>query len=344
MEAGIGLLPKAWIRVEQGKIANYGPMSEAPPVVDADIDARGKVVMPGFVDCHTHLVNAGGMCGTFADRCRLVEEISEGDLRSRVKAELELMLRLGTTTVEIKTGYATSAAAIVKCLGAVPVRPGVVLTEMSPLADSSRARWTLAHQPRFVDALCDGDGLSVEQLREPLHAMRVLESRVKLHVCVTGPGDGVPLALEMNAVSVEHLLYSSQRDITLLGKSNTIAVLLPAMAYFSRAGRFAPARALLDAGATIALATDSNPGDSPTHSMPFVIHLAVREMKMTAEEALMAATIHAARAICEDHRVGSLASGKDADIVVLAADDYRELPLAMGSNLVTQVFRGGIKQ
>lgn len=343
MEGGLGLLENAWVEFESGRISALGPMSSCPEIGDSDLDARGQVVMPGFVDCHTHLANAGGIHGSFSDRCRLVEEIPAESLRDRIEAQLHLMLRSGTTTVEIKTGYATSPQAIEKCLAAVPRRPGIVLTEMSPLADSSAPRWSLAHQPRFIDALCDPDGFSPEQLREPLHSMRALEARVKLHVCVTAPGDGIPLALEMNASSVDHLLYASGRDVELLGRSKTVAVLLPAMAYYSRAGRFAPARALLDAGVTIALATDCNPGDSPTHSMPFVIHLAVREMKLTPAQALIAATIHAARAIGEDHRVGSLVPGKQADLLVIATDDYRDLPAAMGANLVQTVFHGGIQ-
>lgn len=344
MRDGLGLQQNAWISIENGRIKAIGPMAQPPPLTDNDIDARGNVVMPGFVDCHTHLANAGGIQGSFADRCRLVEDIPPANLRERIETQLSLMLQAGTTTVEVKTGYATSPAAIDKCLAAVPRRKGIVLTEMSPLADSSRPHWTLVHQPRFIDALCDPDGFSPEQLREPLHAMRALQAQIKLHVCVSAPGDGVPLALEMNAVSVEHLLYASQRDIQLLGRSNTIAVLLPAMAYYSQAGRYAPARALLDAGTTIALATDSNPGDSPTWSMPFVIHLAVREMKMTAAEALLAATLHAARAIREDHRTGSLEPGKSADFLILATNDYRDLPAVIGANLVESVFLEGTKQ
>ncbi len=335
------LIENAFMRVESGRIAEIGLMPQAPLVQDQDIDAKGRVVMPGFVDCHTHLAHAGGIHGNFADRCNAVEAISDADLRDAIDTRLHLMEQLGTTTVEVKTGYATSSAAIHKCLASIPKRPGVILTEMSPLADSSAPRWTLAENPRFVDALCDPDGLSPEQLREPLFSMKALQAWIKLHVCVTAPGDGVKLALEMEAVSVEHLLYASQRDIDLLGRSKTIAVLLPAMAYYAKADRFAPARALLDAGATVALGTDCNPGDSPTHSMPFVMHLAMREMRMTAEEVICAATLNAARSIREDHRVGSLQFGKDADFLILATKDYRDLPAVMGSNLVERVFRSG---
>jgi imidazolonepropionase len=180
--------------------------------------------------------------------------------------------------------------------------------------------------------LCDPEGLSVDQLRAPLASMK---TPVKMHVCVSAHSNGVELALDVNAVSVEHLLHANQRDIELLSRSNTIAVLLPAMAFFSKAGRFAPARKLLDAGVTVALATDANPGDSPTYSMPFVMQLAAREMQMTPFEAICAATLNAAKAIHEDHRVGSLVPGKEADFLILASKDYRDLPP------VERVFKSG---
>jgi imidazolonepropionase len=326
------LYEQAFLRIEDGRIAETGPMSKAPPIQAHDVDARGQVVIPGFVDCHTHLAHAGGMSGTFADRCNAVEAITEADLRNAIESRLTFMQSLGTTTVEIKTGYATSVAAVRKCLAAIPNRPGVVITEMSPLANNVEPSWLLHNNPRFVDVLCDPEGLSVDQLRAPLASMK---TPVKLHVCVSSHSNGVELALDVNAVSVEHLLHANPRDIELLSRSNTIAVLLPAMAFFSKAGRFAPARALLDAGVTVALATDANPGDSPTYSMPFVMQLAAREMHMTAFETICAATLNAAKAIHEDHRVGSLTPGKDADFLILASKDYRDLPP------VERVFKSG---
>jgi imidazolonepropionase len=294
---------RAFLRIEDGRIAEIGPMMDSPAASDQDIDARGQVVMPGFVDCHTHLAHAGRMDGTFTDRCNAVEAISEADLRNAIERRLAFMESLGTTTVEIKTGYATSEAAVRKCLAAIPNRPGVVRTEMSPLAETTKPSWLFHNNPRFVDALCDPEGLSVDQLRAPLSSMKM---PIKLHVCVSAHNNGVPFALDLNAVSVEHLLHASERDVELLSRSNTIAVLLPAMAFLSKAGRFAPARALLDSGVTVAFATDANPGDSPTYSMPFVMQLAMSEMKMTAFETICAATCNAAKAIHEDHRVGSL--------------------------------------
>jgi len=327
-----GIFQNAFLRVENGKIAEVGLMSQAPAIQDQDIDALGRVVMPGFVDCHTHLAHAGGMNGSFAGRCNAVESISEVDLRQAIEDRLSFMESLGTTTVEIKTGYANSDEAVRKCLAAIPKRLGVVATEMSPLANVTSPRWLLRENVRFVDALCDPEGLNPDQLRAPL---RMMHTPIKLHVCVSAPGDGVPLALDLNAVSVEHLLYATQRDVDLLSRSKTIAVLLPAMAFLSKAGRFAPARALLDSGVAVALATDANPGDSPTYSMPFVMQLAIGEMKMTAFEVICAATLNAARAIHEDHRVGSLVPGKDADFLILASKDYRDLPP------VQRVFRSG---
>jgi len=337
MRDGLGLIENAWLEFNNGRITALGPMSQVPAIEDEDIDAHGNVVLPGYVDGHTHLAHAGGIHDTFQGRCQRVEKISDQDLAANIEQQLKAMLRLGTTTVEIKTGYATTTQAIHKSLAAIPTRRGIVRTEMSPLANASAPHWTLAHQPTFIDALCDPDGLSVEQLREPLKAMRTLQAKIKLHTGVTARNEGVALALELEATSVDHLLHINQRDIDLLGRSSTVAVLLPAMPYYTKVDHFAPAQALLAAGATIALATDANPGDSPTLSMPFVIHLAVREMHLTPEQALQAATIHAARAIDQHHRVGSLEVGKDADIQILATNDYRDIPAVMGTNLIEQV-------
>jgi imidazolonepropionase len=344
MRDGLGLLEKAWLEFHHGRITALGLMSEHPSIEDDDIDAQGHVVLPGYVDCHTHLANAGGLHDTFHGRCQRLEQISDQDLAARIDQQLTSMRNLGTTTVEIKTGYATTTEAIHKSLAAIPNRRGIVRTEMSPLANASAPHWTLAHQPTFIDALCDPDGLSVEQLREPLHTMRAMQARIKLHTGVTANSRGVPLALELEATSVDHLLHISQHDIDQLSRSSTIAVLLPAMPYYTRADRFAPAQALLDAGATIAIATDSNPGDSPTLSMPFVIHLAVREMHLTPEQALQSATIYAARAIDQHHRAGSLEIGKDADLQILITNDYRDIPAVMGTNLIQQVIHQGIPQ
>lgn len=338
MRDGWEVVCDAWVSMENGRIVGVGKMGELSSLPEQATDARGRVVMPGFVDCHTHLLHAGGMHGDFAERCRRVEEASVEELRANVERQLTLMERMGTTTVEMKTGYATSEEAVGKCLEAAPRRRGVVLTEMSPLADTSAARWTMGEGVRFVDALCDPEGLSARQLREPLRTVRGVG--IKLHVDVTGESDGVELAIEVGAHSVEHLLHSSTATLERVGRAGMTAVLLPAMAYYTRAGRFVNARKLIDSGARVALATDANPGDAPCWSMAFVVHLAVREMGMTHEEALIAATRNAAYAIGEQERAGTIEAGKDADLLLLDTDDYRDVATMPGTNLVERVWRG----
>ncbi|WP_031500782.1 amidohydrolase family protein [Bryobacter aggregatus] len=304
-------LHNAFLEVDQGVVIRFGSMASAPR---ADVDAERRVVMPGFVDCHTHLANMGQMHGSFEDRCRAVAAAQPEELRASIERQIAMMLAFGTTTVEIKTCYGSPE----KCLDAMP--HDVIRTEMAP------PDWTLWRQPHFVDALAEG-----------MTAERLLATKtpVKVHVL----DRGLEMALEAGAVSVEHLLHATKRDVATLAQTSTLAVLLPAMAYYTRAGRFAPARQLIDAGVKVALGTDSNPGDSPSFSMQMVMHLACREMGMTCEEAIRAATLHAAAALRLDHRLGSLAPGKDANFLILETGDYRDLPAVIGSNLVRKVYR-----
>jgi imidazolonepropionase len=162
----------------------------------------------------------------------------------------------------------------------------------------------------------------------------------KFHLGIDGPITNLAEALAQEPISVEHLLHASDADIALLAQSKAVAVLLPAMPYYTRAGRYAPARKLIEAGVTVALGTDANPGDSPTDSMPFVIHLACREMGVSVEEAIRMATLNAAKAIGIDSEVGSIEIGKRAFLQILATDDYRDVAATMGSSLVLATLRG----
>lgn len=338
----LGLIRNAWLRIQDGRIHSYGRMADGFPNDLRIVDVGGHVILPGFVDCHTHLIEAGQIQGTFVDRCAAVEAISAADLNQRIETRLTAMARLGTTTVEIKSGYARTPEAIQKSMSAVPIREGVVLTEMSPLGLTGAPFYTLAANPRFVDALCDPEGLSPAALAQPLRALKARGLGIKLHVSVTGNSSGIPLALELSATSVEHLLFANPADVALLAPSPTIAVLLPAMPWYTRADHFAPGRALLDAGAAVALATDYNPGDSPCLSQQFVITLACREMGFTVEEAITAATHNAACAIGEQHRAGSLTVGHAADFQILSTNDYRDLASSMGTLPLEAVYRQGL--
>ncbi len=313
------------LRIADERIAAIVPESESRLASDPVIDAEGGVVLPGWVDPHTHLPHAGQIQGSFADRCTALEAIPEEVLERSMRRRIEWLAQSGTTALEIKTAYASSAEGEAKCLrvmrrlrGASPSLLRVTL--MDPIGDSAGAD--------FIDSI----GYT--------EARASSTQRRKFHLGIDGPITNLAEALARHPISVEHLLYASDADIAMLAQSRAVAVLLPAMPYYTRAGRYAPARKLIEAGVTVALGTDSNPGDSPTDSMPFVIHLACREMGVSVEEAIRMATIHAARAIGIDSEVGSIEIGKRAFLQILATDDYRDVAATMGSSLVLATLRG----
>ncbi len=313
------------LEVRAGRVAAVLTEAEARGRRDEVIDAEGGVVLPGWVDPHTHLPHAGRIQGSFAERCAALEAIREEDLECAMRRRIEWMAQSGTTALEMKTAYATTAEGEAKCLRVMrrlreSSRSIVRATLMDPIGDTAGAD--------FVDSIGYSSARAVDSQRR------------KFHLGNDAPIAQLPEALAQDPISVEHLLHASDGDIDLLAQSRAVAVLLPAMPHYTRAGRYAPARRLIDAGVTVALGTDSNPGDSPTDSMPFVIHLACREMGLSVEEAIRMATINAAKAIGIDGEVGSLAIGKRAFLQILATDDYRDIPAAMGSSLVLATLRG----
>lgn len=313
------------LRIVDGRIDAILPEAELRMASDSVIDAEGGIVLPGWVDPHTHLPHAGKIQGNFADRCAALESISEEDLERSMRRRIEWMTQSGTTALEIKTAYATTTEGEAKCLRVMrrlreTSRSIVKATLMDPIGDSAGAD--------FIDSI----GYT--------NARANNTQRRKFHLGINGPIDNLPEALAQDPISVEHLLHANDADIAMLAQSRAVAVLLPAMPYYTRAGRYAPARRLIEAGVTVALGTDSNPGDSPTDSMPFVIHLACREMGVSVEEAIRMATQNAAKAIGIDSEVGSIEIGKRAFLQILATDDYRDIPAAMGSSLVLATLRG----
>lgn len=313
------------LRIADGRIDAILPEAELRMTSNSVIDAEGGVVLPGWVDPHTHLPHAGKIQGSFADRCAALEAISEVDLERAMRRRIEWMSQSGTTALEIKTAYASSAEGEAKCLRVMrrlreTSRSIVKATLMDPIGDSASAD--------FIDSLGYTDSRANNTQRR------------KFHLGIEGPIENLADALAQDPISVEHLLHASDADIAMLAQSRAVAVLLPAMPYYTRAGRYAPARRLIEAGLSVALGTDSNPGDSPTDSMPFVIHLACREMGLSVEEAIRMATQNAAKAIGIDSEVGSIEVGKRAFLQILATDDYRDIPAAMGSSLVLATLRG----
>jgi imidazolonepropionase len=369
----LGIVPNGAVLIKDGVIVDAGPARRIEKLPAArrarEIDATGRVVMPGFVDSHTHLVfgrprlvdyemrlagasyaeiaaAGGGILSSVA----AVRSMSAAQLEAQARASLDVMARHGTTTVEAKSGYALDEAGEFKTLrvlaklNAIPTYLGAHIPppEYRGKADAY-IDWMAAEMlpqirrrklARFVDIYCDEGAFTLAQSRRYLEHARQLGFGLKIHAEQFARSGAARLAVELEAVSADHLEQASDEDIRALAQSNTIATLLPGSVFHLGLGAYAPARALIEAGAAVALATDFNPGTSPTCSMQMVLSLACTEMRMSPAEAITAATINGAHALCCAERVGSLEPGKRADLLVLNVQDYRELPYYFGTNNV----------
>jgi imidazolonepropionase len=384
----LGIIEDGAVAVKGGFIAPVGPTSEVRGQVTAveAIDASGKVVMPGFVDPHTHLVFAGDRADEFEQRIqgatymeimaagggimstvRATRAASVGQLVEESRARLDRMLAHGTTTAEAKTGYGLDAETELRMLEAirrldaehsvdlvptflgahaVPVEyqgradeyVDLVVEEMLPRVASLLV--THSSLP-FCDVFCDEGAFTLEQARRVLEAAQAQGFGLKIHADEFRPLGGARLAVELGAVSADHLVCTPDDEIELLARSDTIAVALPGTPFGLGHHEYTPARRIIDSGGALALATDLNPGTCWCESMQLIIALACRSMKMTPAEVIVAATINAAHAVGLGHQVGSLEVGKKADILVLDVPDYRHLSYRFGVNLVEKVIKGG---
>ncbi len=382
-----GLVRRGAVACRDGRIVWVGPEAELARAValrpgGRRLDARGGVVAPGFVDPHTHLLFAGSRIEEFERRAQgaTYQQIAAegGGIRATVRAtrgasldelvalgraRLDLLLSLGTTTVEVKSGYGLTledelklleAAArlaashpiglVPTCLGAHEVPDeyrdrreayvSLVRDELLPEV----ARRGLA---RFADVFCEQGVFTVEESRSILARARELGLGVRLHADELADTGGAALAAELGAASADHLLFASDEGLGRMIEAGVVATALPATALFLRMGRFARARWILDRGGRVALATDWNPGSSMTPSLPLVTTLACTQMGLTPAEALAAITREAAASLGLGGEVGQLAPGMRADLVVLDLPDYRALPYFFGVNHVAAVVKAG---
>ena len=362
----LGELENASLVIENGKVAWVGSSSSAPET-DEVIDVGGMGVIPGFVDSHAHMVFAGDRSKEFEARMN-GEKYSAGGIRSTVAktraasdSELEAnfislqneMIRSGITTFESKSGYGLSVADEARSLAIAAKHTNettflgahVVPEDYAGRADEYVSLVTgemlelSAPHAKWVDVFCDVGAFDVDQSRAVLEAGIAKGLKPRIHANQLAQGAGVQLAVELDCASADHCTHLSASDIEALASSNTVATLLPG-AEFSTRATYPDAKKLLSAGATVALATDCNPGSSYTTSMSFCIAVAIRDMGFSPEQALWSATLGGAKALRRSD-IGALSVGMSADFSILSAPSFRHLGYRPGVDQISQVFKSG---
>ncbi|MCB8980138.1 MAG: imidazolonepropionase [Ardenticatenaceae bacterium] len=389
----VGLITDGAVVVKDGRILAIGPTESIRERYSAVqmMNASGQVVCPGFVDPHTHVVYAGDRIGEFEQRIRgatYMEIMAAGggivstmratrassvdDLVEATLPRLEQMLRLGTTTAEIKTGYGLDLDSELKMLEAIAaldqaqpidlvptfmpahaVPPEFngrsdayidwVVNEMIPAAADwyRNSHFFVDGRPLFCDVFCEKNAFDLAQSRRVLEAGIAYGLPAKIHADEFTSLGGVGLAVELGATSVDHLDATMVEDAAMLAESGVVGIVLPAVNFNLGSHEFADARGLIDAGAALALSTDINPGSAPCPSQPLVMAIASRYQRLLPAETLNAVTINAAFGIGLADRVGSLTPGKQADLLLLNCTDYRQLAYQFGGNLLATVVKNG---
>ncbi len=406
----LGIIPRGAVLTRGEKILAVGAEKQLLRLPEAkrarEVDARGCVVMPGFVDSHSHPAFAASRVkeyemrlrgksyeqiaaagGGILNSARKVRAASEEKLLEHLRHWSAEFLRHGTTTLEAKSGYGLDLESELKMLhvirrankeGALDLVPTflgahaipaefrnkrdqyvrLIIEKMIPavsnggtgvpacgsIRDSKStggdacATISLAE---FCDVFCESIAFTVDESRQILLAAKRAGLKLKIHADQLTRNGGARLAAELGAVSADHLECATRKDACALKKAGVIATLLPAVNFFLGNSKPAPARTFIEEGVPVALATDFNPGTCPTPNMQLVIAIACSQLRMTPAEAITAATINGAHAVCRAARIGSLEAGKQADIIVLDVPDYRELAYFFGVNHCRAVIKKG---
>lgn len=367
----LGIIHDGGILIRDGEIERVGPSAEIEKNggYAEVVDVRGRVVMPGFVDVHTHLVFAGNRLDDFERRARgetyaqianagggiwstvaKTRAATEADLLVEAKKHANWFLRCGTTTVEAKSGYGLTVEDELKILRVmrqlkeevrleiVPTFLGahavsrelspdeylnVVVTEMLPRVAAEKLA-------EFCDVFCERGYFDIDQSRKILSAAKKVGLSLRGHVDQLTNSGGAKLMAEMSATTADHLEQTDEQGIAALKKAKVQPVLLPGSVYALGSSRYPRAREMIEAGLSVVLATDFNPGSSPTPSMPMILSLACTQMKMSPAEAITASTVNAAYSVNRGDKIGSLEPGKRANFVIFDCEDYRELAYWFG--------------
>ena len=361
------------VAIRDGVIQWAGPTDQLPDRTAPDFDASGKVVLPGFVDSHTHAVFARTRADEFEWRIQGTSYMDilarGGGILSSVKAAREApklgvqfadrFLEFGTTTIEAKSGYGLNLQTEIRMLESMRLadRLEVVPTYLGAHAVPLEFRDNRAafvdqviedmktigarRLAEFCDVFVEPGVFTPDEARRIFAAARSLGMAIKVHADEFQSSGGAALAVEVGAASADHLGAITEADISRIAASDVVATLLPATLFILGDNHYAPARKLIGSGAAVALATDFNPGTSPTLNMQFVLSLACTQMKMTPAEAIVAATMNGACAVRREQRAGSIEPGKQADIAIYDLSDYREIPYFAAVNFCIATFKKG---